>query len=208
MSHSLSHPEELTLTLLHFSLKSKTHKSSLKSCQIRAAKLPANQQGRLTTSTKDYPTKFPQPCSHLKPKIRHPSHQFSRCGNVDIVGQHRDRETQVLRSILLTHPNCRPPRTSTSPISAAHHSSLLTECPCVCHRKIVCCQTSSISILFHFPQQLATPACLPASFPSRGSVCQRMLALKLKGAQKEGKKEGKKEVNEATLFGGVMATPH
>jgi hypothetical protein len=57
-----------------FPLKSKAHPQRCTQIMSNPShKIAGKQQGRLTTSTKkDQPTKFPQPCSHPKPKIRHP----------------------------------------------------------------------------------------------------------------------------------------
>lgn len=144
-----------------------THKSELKSCQIRAAKLPANNKGRLTTSTKDYPKKIRHPCSHLKPKIGIPSvlgmWTCRHCGSTH--GQETQSTTFNTDSPKLTaFPNFN------SPISAAHHSSLLTESRRTLpasHRKKNCCQnfTNLCSVLFPLAIYRPLPACLHDCIP-------------------------------------------
>ena len=117
------------------------------------------------------------------------------------------QETQVQLHSILTHPNWRPPRTSTVqsqqpiiplclqkvPVSASPYPSCVPPQNCLLSNFI-----NLYSVLF--PSAISGP-CLLASFPPRttplprGSMCQRMLALKLKGAQKEGRKEGRKDVH-------------
>ena len=160
MSHSLSHPEELTLTLLHFPSNQKpTHRDALKSCQIRATKLPANnkvasqplqkkinpQNSHSHVHTQNLRFAIPSAlemwkCRHCRSTTHGPRDASTTFNTTDspklTASPNFNKSNLSSPSFLPTYRKslCLPPRTL--PAS---------------HRKIVCCQTSSISVLFYFP---------------------------------------------------------